>query len=419
MSSLSGRVRAGAGTGSVETRTSWTVALTALAIISVSYGAPLVAVVGLREIAGEMGGARSVPGLAFSLAWLGSAVGGVAMGRIADRIGVRWTVAFGACMIGLGLMLSAGGTPWRLWLGHGLFLGLLGNAGINAPLYVYVSRWFDRRRGTALALISSGQYVAGAVWPSLFGPAIASIGWRWTMLLFGVAEAAVIVLLALLILRPPPEAPRAGAMAAGPQPGARVLGLRPNLAFALLAIASFLCCVPMAMPQGHLIALCGDLGIPASRGAAMLAVLLVCAFLSRQFWGWLSDRIGGLRTLLIGSACQAAALTGFLLTQDEAGLFFVAAAFGLGFSGLIPAYVLTIRELFPAAEAGWRIPTQLLFSGSGMAAGGWLAAVIYDHFGFYGAAFGAGLVFNAMNLAILAFMVLRRWARPVPAGLAA
>jgi MFS family permease len=144
----------------------------------------------------------------------------------------------------------------------------------------------------------------------------------------------------------------------------------------------------------------------------MLAVLLTSAFLSRQFWGWLSDRIGGLRTLLIGSACQAVTLTGFLLTQDEAGLFFVAAAFGLGFSGLIPAYVLTVRELFPAAEAGWRIPTLLLFSGSGMAAGGWLAAVIYDHFGFYGAAFGAGLVFNAANLTVLGFLNLRRRARP-------
>jgi MFS family permease len=419
MLSLSGRRRTDALAGSVETRTSWIVATAALAIISVSYGAPLVAVVGLREIAEELGGARSVPGLAFSLAWLGSAVGGIAMGRIADQIGVRWTVAFGACMIALGLALSAGGAAWQLWVGHGVFLGLLGNAGINAPLYVYVSRWFDRRRGTALALISSGQYVAGAVWPSVFGPAIATFGWRWTMLVFGAAEAAAVVLLALLVLRPPPEAARGAAAAAGPQPGASVLGLRPNLALALLALASFLCCVPMAMPQGHLIALCGDLGIPASRGAAMLAVLLTCAFLSRQFWGWIADRIGGLRTLLIGSACQAVALAGFLLTQDEAGLFAVAAAFGLGFSGLIPAYVLTVRELFPATEAGWRIPALLLFSGSGMAAGGWLAAVIYDHFGFYGAAFGAGLVFNAANLAILGFLVLRRQIRLAPARLAA
>jgi MFS family permease len=393
--------------GSVETRSSWLVAAAALAIMSVSFGAPLVAVVGLRSIAEDLGGARSVPGLAISLAWLGSAAGGIAMGRIADQVGVRWTVVFGACMIGVGLTLSAGGAPWQLYLGHGLFLGLLGNAGINAPLYVYVSRWFDRRRGTALALISSGQYVAGAVWPSVFERTIAAVGWRQTMVLFGATEAVAVVMLAILVLRPPPEASQSGSALPDPQPGQRVLGLRPGIALALLATASFLCCVPMAMPQSHLIAYCGDLGIPSSRGAAMLAVLLSCAFISRQFWGWIADRIGGLRTLLIGSACQAVALVGFLLTQDEAGLFAVAAAFGLGFSGLIPAYVLTVRELFPASEAGWRIPTLLLFSGSGMAAGGWLAAVIYDHFGFYGAAFAVGLVFNAVNLGVLGCLVAR------------
>lgn len=403
-----------AAPSSVETRASWIVAVTALCVIAIAYGAPLVSVVGLRPIAEELGGARSVPGLAFSLAWFGSAVGGIAMGRIADRIGVRWTVAFGACMIALGLAISSGGEAWQLWIGHGLFIGLLGNAGINAPLYVYVSCWFDRRRGTALALISSGQYVAGAVWPTVFDITIASHGWRATMLVFGLCAAVAVVALALLVLRPPPEAPRGapGAPGMGPAPGAKVLGLPPNLALALIAIASFLCCVPMAMPQGHLIAFCGDLGIPGSRGAAMLSLLLVCAFVSRQVWGVISDRIGGLRTLLLGSVCQAVAMAGFLVTQDEAGLFFVAAVFGLGFSGLIPAYVLTVRELFPASEAGWRIPTLLLFSGSGMAAGGWLAAVIYDAVGFYGAAFATGIAFNLANLAILVFLVARQWSLP-------
>ncbi|MBX9701894.1 MAG: MFS transporter [Acetobacteraceae bacterium] len=399
---------------SVESRASWIVAVTVLFVIAIAYGGPLIAVVGLRQIAEELGGVRSVPGLAFSLAWLGSAVGGIAMGRIAERIGVRWTVAFGACMIGLGLVISAGGEPWQLWVGHGLFMGLLGNAGINAPLYVYVSCWFDRRRGTALALISSGQYVAGAVWPSVFEQTISAWGWRATMLVFALASALAIVALAMIVLRPPPEAPRAapGSPTAGPAVGAPVLGLRPNTALVLLSIAGFLCCVPMAMPQGHLIAFCGDLGIPGSRGAAMLSVLLVCAFISRQVWGWVSDRIGGLNTLLAGSVCQAVAMVGFLITQDEVGLFLVSAIFGLGFSGLIPAYVLTVREIFPASEASWRIPVVLLFTGSGMAFGGWLAAVIYDHAGFYGAAFATGIALNLVNAVILAFLVLRQWSRP-------
>jgi MFS family permease len=164
----------------------------------------------------------------------------------------------------------------------------------------------------------------------------------------------------------------------------------------------------MAMPQAHLPALCSDLGILASHGAAMLSVLLGTAFISRQFWGWVSDRIGGLKTVLTGSAFQIVAMTAFMLTQDEVGLFTVAAAFGLGFAGIIPAYILAIRELFPAAEAYWRIPTFLLCSGTGMALGGWLAGALYDHYGTYAPAFAAGVGANALNLAIIGTLVIRQ-----------
>jgi MFS family permease len=402
---------------SIETRASWVIAFTALGVMSIAYGAPFVAVVALKQIAGELGSARSVPALAYSLAWLGAAVGGIGMGRVAERVGVRWTVAFGAAMIGVGLVVSTGDSIWRLWVGHGLFIGLLGNAGINAPLYVYVSRWFDRRRGAALALISSGQYVAGAIWPSLFERGIALFGWRETMTIFAIVEVAAVIPFALLILRAPPEAPHSGIVAAHARGAERVLGLPANVALALLAVAGFMCCVPMAMPQGHLVAFCTDLGFAPSHGAAMLSVLLGCAFVSRQFWGWVSDRIGGLHTILAGSLCQIVAMVGFLLTRSEPGLFAVATFFGLGFSGMIPAYVLAVRELFPAAEAAWRVPTLLLFSGSGMAAGGWLAGLLYDHFGFYGAAFGAGLLFNLVNLLIVGALVLRQ-DRPVLAQFA-
>jgi MFS family permease len=187
----------------------------------------------------------------------------------------------------------------------------------------------------------------------------------------------------------------------------RVLGWPPNLIFALLAAASFLCCVPMAIPQAHLIAFCGDIGISAAHGAAMVSVLLGAAFISRQGWGWMADRIGGLRTALVGSACQTVAMTGFLLTQDEIGLFAVAAAFGAGFSGLVPAYVLSLRELFPPAEASWRIPSLLLISSGGMAAGGWLGGALYDRFAFYGPAFAAGIAFGMLNLAVLGVLVWR------------
>ena len=168
-----------------------------------------------------------------------------------------------------------------------------------------------------------------------------------------------------------------------------------------------MCCMPMAMPQSHLVAFCGDLGIGRSVGALMLSVLLGTAFVSRQVWGAISDRIGGLATIFVGSLWQVCALGAFLLTQDERGLFTVSAAFGLGFSGIVPAYVLALRELYPASQAAWRIPTLLLFTGSGMALGGWLAGAIYDHFGSYAPAFATGVGANAINLLLIGTLLAR------------
>ncbi|HWD60239.1 MAG TPA: MFS transporter [Stellaceae bacterium] len=410
MSTASYAERRWQGRATIETRASWTVCLTALGIAAVSFAAPAVTVVSLKQIAAELGGERSVPALAYSLAWLGASVGGIPMGRIAERYGVRVTVIGGALMIALGLVLAQSGGAVSLLVGYGVFVGFLGNAGINAPLYIYVSRWFDRRRGTALALIGSGASVSAAIWAPIFAYSDSLIGWRHTMLAFAAIELVLILPVAAIVLRPAPESATIDGAGFGPRAGAPVLGLKPGVVLAGLMCAGFLCCVPMAMPQGHIVALCGDLGIPASQGAAMLSVLLGCAFVSRQFWGLVADRMGGLRTILAGSACQITAMVGFLLTQNEAGLFAVSAWFGLGFSGIIPAYVLAVRELFPASEASWRVPSVLLFSGSGMAFGGWFAGAIYDTVGFYSAAFAAGIVFNVAHLIVIGALVWRQHA---------
>jgi len=381
-----------------------------LVVLALSFGAPWITIIALKMIAAEQGGLRSVPAFATALAWLGFGTGGIAMGYVAERVGVRATVITGAVMICIGLALSTGGATWQLYVGQGLFVGFLGVGGMNAPFYVYVSRWFDRRRGSALALISSGSYFAGAIWPPIFERAVAYAGWRQTMLYFGLIEVAVVVPLAAMFLRPPPELPPIGALGGTSTPYT-VMGWPPNLVFAVMAAAGIFCCVPMAMPQAHLPAFCSDLGILASHGAAMLSVLLGTAFVSRQFWGWISDRMGGLNTVLAGSTCQIAAMSAFMFTQDEIGLFAVSAAFGLGFAGIIPAYILAIREFFPASQAYWRIPTFLFCSGSGMAIGGWLAGALYDHYGTYAPAFAAGIVANAINLAMISTLVFRQGSR--------
>jgi MFS family permease len=393
---------------SVETRSSWIVAVVVLAILALSFGAPWIIIVALKPIAAETEGLRSVPALANSLAWVGFGAGGIVMGYVAERVGVRWTVIFGALMIAAGLALSIGGETWQLYVGQGLLMGFLGIGGMNAPFYVYVSRWFDRRRGSALALISSGSYLAGAIWPPIFERAIAYTGWRQTMLCYAFVEIAAVVPLAAIFLRQPPELTLPSDASPHASTRGTVMGWPPDLVFALLSVAVIFCCIPMAIPQAHLPAFCSDLGILASHGAAMLSVLLGTAFISRQFWGWVADRVGGLNTVLVGSALQIVAMAAFMLTQDEVGLFTVAAAFGLGFAGIIPAFILAIRELFPASEAYWRIPLFLLCSGSGMAIGGWIAGALYDRFGTYELAFAAGVGANAVNLAIVSALVLRQ-----------
>jgi MFS family permease len=402
---------------SIEGRGSWIAAGVTLAILSVAYGSTLLIVVGLRVMELDLGVARSTLALAGATTWVGTGLGGIVMGWLADRIGVRNSVLMGATMVALGLALSSTGSIWALFVGQGVFIGFLGMGAIYPPLLIYVSRWFDRRRGTAIALISSGQYIAGVVWPAVFERLIAGPGWRITYLGFAAVVLAGVVPVAALFLRPAPVGADARVKNTGRKRVAspRVLGLRPNVVQAIICAAGFCCCIPMAIPQAHLVAFCGDIGIGAATGAAMLSVLLGCAFISRQFWGAFADRHGGLKTVLAGSAFQAVSIGAFLLTQNEYGLFIVAAGYGFGFSGIIPAYIVTIRDLFPSAEASWRIPLVLFTAMSGMAFGSWFAGLLYDHFGFYAPAFGSGVMFNIFNLMLVGFLVTRqaKWGRGI------
>jgi len=227
------------------------------------------------------------------------------------------------------------------------------------------------------------------------------------MLAYGVVVLVLIVPATFLLKPPPLAATLSRPLRVAPTQGNRIAGLHPNVVQALICVAGFCCCIPMSVPAAHIVAFCGDIGIKPTRGAAMLSVMLGCAFFARQLWGAMADRIGGLRTVMVGSSCQAVAIACFLLTQDEAGLFAIAAAFGFGFSGIIPSYSVAIRDLFPSAEASWRMPLTLFTAMSGMAFGSWFAGALYDHFGYYAPAFGISVVFNVINLVIVGFLVLR------------
>jgi MFS family permease len=393
----------GKATVSIETRASWRTAWFVLAILTIAYGSPLLLVVGLKPIQEALNTDRSFVSLIIALVWIGTGLGGILMGWLADRIGIRTIVAIGACMTAAGLAIASLGSTWSLFVGH-VLLGFLGNSAIHPPLLIYISRWFDRRRGTAIALISSGQYFAGVVWPALFERAFSSIGWQMLMLGYGVL-VLVVLLPATLLLKPVPVAPQLASDATTEKQ--KFGGLRPNMVQALMCAAAFSCCIPMALPQAHLVAFCADIGITPARGAAMLSVMLAAAFIARQAWGALADRIGGLGTILAGSCLQALAIVAFSLTQDEAGLFVVAAAYGLGFAGIIPAYAVAVRDVFPSSQASWRMPLTLFAGMSGMAVGSWFAGALYDQFGSYAPAFMAGIIFNIANVVLIGFLVLR------------
>jgi MFS family permease len=393
----------------LDSRTAWLAAWAALAAMTIAYGAPLIVIVGMKPIAAELDTTRSGLAAAGSFTYLGAAFGGIVAGWLAGKLGIRLIVLFGATMVAAGLALSSLGGLLPLYAGHGVLMGLFGTSCMFSPLLTYVSRWFDRRRGSAVALISSGQSIAGALWPPLIQLGLDTIGWRHTMMIYAVFVLLAVGAIAIAFLRPPPPQPQPAARATSSGSGhAMTLGLHPNLLMALLMLAVFTCCMPMAMPMQHVVAYCGDLGFASQYGAAMLSVLLASAFFARQFWGWLSDRIGGFQTLLWSSLAQATALTGFLLTRDMAALFAVSAAFGLGMAGLLPAYVIAIRECYPVEEANWRIPTVMFAGFLGMAGGGWAAGLFYDAYADYFPAFAAGIGFNLVNLVVLLFLVRRR-----------
>jgi MFS family permease len=364
----------------------------------------------LPRIQQEFGVARGDASLPYTLTMIGFGLGGILMGRLADRFGVMAPVLLGALGLGLGFAFAGLAPSLALFcLAQGLLVGLLGTSATFAPLVADTSQWFDRRRGIALAICMSGNYTAGAIWPPVLQHFIEGYGWRATYVGLGVFCVASMMPLALVLRRrPPPQAPVvAAAVAGGSLASARPLGLHPNVLLGLLSLAGVACCVAMAMPQVHIVAYCGDLGFGAARGAEMLSLMLAMGVLSRLLSGWISDRIGGLRTLLLGSLLQGLALLMFLPSDGLLSLYLVSGMFGLFQGGIVPAYALIVREYFPPREAGARVGVVLLATLLGMALGGWLSGAVFDWTGSYRAAFINGIGWNLLNLAIVGFLLWR------------
>jgi MFS family permease len=379
----------------------------ALALMTIGGAGMYGVVVALPPVQAEFGVARGDASLPYTLTMIGFGLGGILMGRLSDRFGVMVPVLIGGVSLGVGF-IAAGMSASLLHfsLAHGLLIGLLGCSATFAPLVADISLWFTRRRGMAVAICISGNYLAGATWPPVLQHFFETVGWRATYIGMGIFCLASILPLALLMRRRPPL-PVASATAFSSTRLERPLGLAPNTLLALLCIAGVACCVAMSMPQVHIVAYCGDLGYGAARGAEMLALMLGCGIVSRLASGWISDHIGGLRTLLLGSALQGIALALFLPFDGLVSLYVVSAMFGLFQGGIVPAYAIIVREFFPPREAGTRTGVVLMATLFGMALGGWLSGAIFDMTGSYRAAFVNGIGWNLLNLTIV-FWLLRR-----------
>ena len=393
-----------------------------LALMTIGSSGMYVVAVVLPAVQADFGVARADASLPYTLMMVGFGLGSILMGRLADRFGVTVPLLIGATGLAAGFSVAAlSGSIWVFAVAHGLLIGLFGSSATFSPLIADTSLWFVRRRGIAVAICASGNYVGGAIWPPVVQHFVETVGWRETY--FGLAVFCGLSLAGLaLLMRPRPPlaaAVPAGTAAARVQPSRRPFGLSLTHAQVLLCIAGVACCVAMAMPQVHIVAYCGDLGFGAARGAEMLSLMLGFGIVSRLVSGVICDRIGGLRTLLLGSVLQGIALLLFLPFDGLVSLYVISALFGLFQGGIVPSYAIIVREHFPPAEAGARVGTVLMASLFGMALGGWMSGKVFDLTGSYHAAFVNGIVWNLLNLTITLFLLSRLRGRHTPATSAA
>jgi MFS family permease len=390
----------------IESPYAWLRLATSVALAATGGVGMWSVVVALPAMQAEFGVDRADAALPYTLAMLGFGAGGIAMGRLADRFGIAVPALLGIVCLALGYVAAGlSASLWQVALAHGLLIGF-GCSATFGPLMADISHWFSRRRGIAVAMAASGNYVAGTIWPPVVQHFIATSGWRATHIGIGLF-CLVSMLPLLLLLRVKLDVHASAAAGAAAAERQAQSPLSPRALQILLCIAGVACCVAMAMPQVHIVAYCGDLGYGVARGAEMLSLMLGCGIVSRIASGFIADRIGGLRTLLLGSFLQGVALFLYLMFDGMFSLYVISGLFGLFQGGIVPSYAIIVREYFPPHEAGTRVGLVLMATLVGMALGGWMSGKIFDVTGSYQAAFLNGLAWNLLNVSIATWLLLR------------
>ena len=395
--------------GNTEIAYGWVVVLFSFSVIAFCGSAFFITIVSLKSISLEFGWPRAYASLGYSMLMLGTGLGGILMGWWSDRVGVAIPVAVGILMSAAGCVIaSSSHSLFPFLIAHFVFFGLLGNSAFFVPLLTNVTHWFDVRRGLAVGIVATGQSLAGTLWIPVFTHVSERIGWRTSFLYYAVFLVCMLPV-TLALRRTPPSKPAAKKAPAGTAGSLLVTLVSPNLLVTLLSAAIVCCCVSMAMPIVHLVSHVTDLGYSRARGAEIIAIALSCSIFSRIAWGWVSDQIGGLPTLLLASLLQTVMVYLFSLTDHIPSMYVVGIFFGLAYGGIVPAYTIIMRHLLPLKAITLRVGIVLFFGGVGMALGGWLGGRIFDMAGHYSLAFLTGAAFNVCNILIVGFLTTKYW----------
>ena len=359
-------------------------------------------VVVLPEIEREFNSSRASSALPYTFTLAGFAIGNFVIGSIVDRIGIAKATIYASLLVSSNFLLCSLSDSLLIITSSHFFLGL-GTAVGFGPLIADITHWFVKRRGIAVAIIASGNYLSGVVWSPLIGIMLSSFTWRDIYLSIAIVLPTVVIPFAFLLLNKTTKikSDTENDFYANNTKLVKISGGRLQF---LLGMAGIGCCIAMAMPQVHIVAYCVGLGFGATIGASMLSVMLASGIISRIMFGLCADRIGSLNTLILSSALQMISLIFFIPFDGMISLFVVSAIFGLSQGGIVPSYALVVRHFLPAQEAGQRIGIVLMLTIFGMAIGGWMSGFIFDQTGSYKMAFLNGILWNIFNLGILGWL---------------